>query len=141
MRIVLKSFAGAAILALAGCNSGIPAEATVTLIDRTCTIITSEKSQVPIPGSSQTREVTTKIEQSKGECKSVDEWETIRKKRTKDVDGTAVVHVEYQAPQDGRIHQSTLQFDGRDDEFYDLRAGDHIKIKIAEGDPERIRRA
>ena len=140
MRIEFKLLSGVAALALAGCNSGIAAEATVTTIDRTCTIITEEKSEVPIPGSGKTRDVTTKIEQSKGECKSVEEWESIRKKRTKDIDGTAVVHVEYQTPKDGKIHQSSLTFTGRDDEFYELRAGDRIPIKISSSDPKRIRK-
>lgn len=128
-------------LALAGCSPGISAQATVTTIDRTCTIVTTEKSQVPIPGSSETREVTSKVGQSKGECKSVEEWEEVRKKRNKDVDGVAVVHVEYRAPQDGKLHQGTLEFDGRDDEFYQLRAGDPIEVRVSKDDPDRIRPA
>jgi len=144
MRHAFKFSAATALLgaaiALAGCGSAIPAEATVTTIDRTCTIISSEKSEVPIPGSNETRKVTTKVEQSQGECKSVEEWDEVREKRTKDIDGTAVVHVEYTAPNDGKVHQSSLTFTGRDDEFYKLRAGDRIPIKISKGDPERIRR-
>ena len=62
-------------------------------------------------------------------------------KRTKQVQGTALVHVSYVAPQDGSVHSATLEFDGRDDEFYELKAGDEVDIRIAKNDPNRIRKA
>lgn len=125
---------------LAGCGSqGLPAKATVTLIDRECEIIETIKNQVNDPGGNPIK-VSAEIHRSRGECKSVDEWDKLRTNRTKDVDGTATVHVDYQAPQDGSSHSGTLTFNGRDDEFYKLNAGDSIDIIVAKDDPAKIRK-
>ena len=127
--------------ASAGCgSSGLPAKATVMTIDHECTIIESERKPIDDPRGSGVKldAQTNKI--LKGECKSVDEWQEVRKKRSKKVDGKAAVHVEYQAPQDGSYRTGTLNFTGRDDEFYELKAGDTIDILVAEDDPARIRK-
>ena len=126
---------------LASCgSSGLPAKATVMTIDHECTIIESERKPIDDPRGSGVKldAQTNKI--LKGECKSVDEWQEVRKKRSKKVDGTAAVHVEYQAPQDGSYRTGTLNFTGRDDEFYELKAGDTVDILVAEDDPDRIRK-
>ena len=125
---------------LAGCGGpGLPAKATVTLIDRKCEIIETIKNQEIDPRGKPIK-VQMEVNHSTGECKSVDEWEEVRKKKSKRVDGTAAVHVSYQAPQDGSFQTGTLKFTGRDDEFYELKAGDTIDILVAEDDPKRIRK-
>ena len=126
---------------LAGCGApGLPAKATVTLIDRKCEIIETIKNQETDPRGKPIK-VQMEVNRSTGECKSVDEWEKLRTKRTKDVQGTATVHVDYQAPQDGSAHSGTLTFTGRDDEFYKLNAGDSIDIFVAPDDPAKIRKS
>jgi hypothetical protein len=129
------------LILLAGCGrSGLPAQATVMTIDHECTIVETLTVPVDDPrGSGVKLDAQTK-NTSRGECKSVDEWEEVRKKKSKRVDGTAAVHVSYQAPQDGSFQTGTLKFTGRDDEFYELKAGDTIDILVAEDDPKRIRK-
>lgn len=126
---------------LAGCGApGLPAKATVTLIDRKCEIIETIKNQETDPRGKPIK-VQMEVNHSTGECKSVDEWDKLRTKRTKDVQGTATVHVDYQAPQDGSSHSGTLTFTGRDEEFYRLNAGDSIDIVVASDDPAKIRKS
>ena len=128
-------------LALSGCGAGgVPAKATISTIDRTCDIISTRTETVEDP-SGQKRVVAQEKNRRKGECRSVGEWEEVRTKKTEKVQGTAIVHVDYQAPQDGSHHSSSLQFDGLDDEFYDLKAGDQIEIMVAKDDPTRIWKA
>lgn len=73
-------------------------------------------------------------------CNSTDEFEKIAsaRKRPKIVDGKAVVKVSYTAPQDGSYQTSALHFDGRDEEFYKLRAGDEIAVLVSNDDPSKI---
>ena len=59
-------------------------------------------------------------------------------KRKMDVDGKAVVKVSYTAPQDGSYQTSELRLDGRDDEFYSLKAGDEIEVLVSNDDPAMI---
>ena len=140
-RIVILVAAPAGLL-LAGCGvPGLPAKATVTTIDRKCDIIETIDRQVEDPRGSGVKLKARELNSKTGECKSVEEWAEVRKKRSKDVKGTAAVHVEYQAPQDGSYRQATLNFTGRDDEFYDLNAGDSIDILVAAKDPAKIRKA
>lgn len=127
---------------LAGCGApGLPAKATVTTIDRMCDIIETIEREVDDPRGSGVKLKAHEMNSKTGECKSVEEWAEVRKKRTKAVKGTAAVHVEYQAPQDGSYRQATLNFTGRDDEFYELNAGDSVDIIVAADDPKRIRKA
>ena len=137
MLSVLSSFA-----MTAGCGvPGLPAKATVTTIDRKCAIIETIKREVADPRGTGVKLQAQEMNSKTGECKSVEEWAEVRSKRTKDVDGTAAVHVDYQAPQDGSFHSATLTFTGRDDEFYALNAGDSIDILVAKNDPTKIRKA
>ena len=126
---------------LAGCSAGgLPAKATVTTIDRSCEIVETITREVDDPRATghklRAEEKTTKT----GDCNSVEEWAEVRHKRTKKVVGTADIHLDYQAPQDGSFHSATLSFTGRDDEFYELRAGDSVDILVAKDDPARIRK-
>lgn len=141
-RLSLATSLIAGSLLLGGCGfEGAPATATVVTIDRECQIIESMRRQVDDPRGSGVKLDAAEMRTTKGECKSVAEWEEVREKRKKMVDGTAAVHVEYQAPQDGSYQTATLNFTGRDDEFYELNAGDTIPILVANGDPKRIRKA
>lgn len=127
---------------LAGCGTpGLPAKATVTTIDRKCDIIETIEREVDDPRGSGVKLKAHEMNSKTGECKSVEEWAEVRSKRSKAVKGTAAVHVEYQAPQDGSYRQATLTFTGRDDEFYDLNAGDSFDILVAAHDPAKIRKA
>ena len=108
-----------------------PAKADVYLIDRTCdyTETTTEAD-----GKTTARGMN-------GSCSEVEEWETVRDKRTKVVSGKAVVHLSYTAPQDGSTHTSKLNFTGRDDEFYVLKAGDQVDVLVSTSDPTRVIKA
>ncbi|MBA3670140.1 MAG: hypothetical protein H0W71_08790 [Sphingomonas sp.] len=130
---------GAAVL-LTGCGAGLSAQATVTTIDRTCVIVETIRSEEDDPRVSGHKLRVEQKDTRSADCKSVGEWEKVRAKRTKDVDGKAVVHVDYKAPKDGSYHSSTLTYTGRDDEFYSLKAGDKIDILVSEDDPARIRK-
>lgn len=120
---------------LAACSSGIPTTATVTTIDRSCTII--EKSYKrdfdgeKVPGSEE------EVRRYKGDCNEIDDWEEVKRKRSKSIDGSADINFVFVGP-DGKQHNGTLTFTGRDAEFYDLKAGDPIRIKVAKDDPKRV---
>jgi hypothetical protein len=127
---------------LGGCSAGgLPAKATVTTIDRTCEIIETITREVDDPRAPGHKLKAQEMNSSTGECDSVEEWADVKSKRSKKVAGTAKVHVDYQAPQDGRYHSATLDFTGRDDEFYTLRAGDSVDILVARDNPDKIRKA
>ena len=127
---------------LAGCSvGGLPAKATVTTIDRTCEIVETITREVDDPRATGHKLRAEEKNTTTGDCNSVEEWTEVRHKRTKKVVGTAAVHVDYQAPQDGSFHSATLSFTGRDDEFYELRAGDSFDIVVAKDDPARIHKA
>jgi hypothetical protein len=107
-----------------------PAKATVSYIDRSCQIIeTVEGKDLPKSSTSY-----------RGSCNAVDEWEKVRSDRSKVVDGVAVIHLSYNAPQTGQPQMGELRFDGRDDEFYRLRAGDQVDILVSNSDPTKIRK-
>ena len=138
--VLLPLTASAPLLSACGVE-GLPAEAIVTTIDRECEIIESIRREVDDPRGSGTKIDAQEMNSKTGECKSVEEWAEVREKRTKQVQGTAAVHVDYKAPQDGSYHSATLNFTGRDDEFYELNAGDTIAILVAKNDPTKIRKA
>lgn len=133
---------GTATLLLSACGGGgLPAKATVSMIDRTCDIVTTTTTKVDDPRGSGVKLDSATKDLHKGDCKSVAEWDEVRTKKKERISGTAIVHVDYQAPQDGSYHSTTLEFTGRDDEFYDLKAGDRIEIRVAKDDPARIWKA
>ena len=55
-------------------------------------------------------------------------------KRVIDIDGTADVAFYYTAPQDGSFHTGSFHYGGRDDQFYLLKAGDPLPIRVAKDD-------
>ena len=105
-----------------------PAKATVFLVDRECRFTREYEGGK--------KEIVT------DSCNSTDEFKGIASapggKRKMDVDGKAVVKVSYNAPQDGSYQTSQLRYDGRDDEFYELKAGDQIDIRVSNDDPAVI---
>lgn len=104
-----------------------PAKATVFLIDRECRFTREYEGGK--------KETVTQSCNATGEFKSIAGADG---KRKMDVDGKAVVKVSYTAPQDGSYQTSQLRFDGRDDEFYKLKAGDQIDILVSNDDFARI---
>ena len=134
------------IVALAGALTAcapqsLPAKATVSMVDRKCKIIESTTRQVDDPRAAGHKIEAQEMRSLTDDCSTVEEWAEVRAKRTRKVQGTAVFHVDYQAPQDGSFHSATLTFTGRDDEFYELGAGDSIDILVAKNDPTKIRKA
>ena len=122
------------LVAVVGINGAISrgmnytaAKASVFLIDRQCKFDQHEGG---------TRKTVTQS------CNTTDEFKAIASapngKRKMDVDGKAVVKVSYTAPQDGSYQTSELRFDGRDDEFYELKAGDEIDVLVSNDDPAMI---
>src|SRR5689334_15828501 len=103
--------------------------ATVTTIDRSCRIVETRFDQDYKETGRRTYSDS---------CNSIDEWDKVRTKRNKDVDGTAIIHLSYVAPQTGQSQTGELKFDGHDDEFYKLKAGDEIQILVSNADPTRI---
>ena len=123
----------AMVLSIAGCAPNAKeAKATVVYIDRECKIITTRYDQNYKATDRETRTDS---------CNSIAEWDKVREKRNKVVDGTAVVHLSYMVPQTGQPATGELKFDGRDDEFYRLKAGDEISILVSDADPSRIQKA
>ena len=109
-----------------------PAKASVFLIDRKCDIIETVTSPDGHKSSSTYN----------GECKSVDDaWDKAQSKHDKKISGRATVKVTYVAPKDGSSQTAELHFTARDDEFYDLKAGDEINILVRNDDPTKITKA
>ena len=107
------------------------AKADVYLIDRTCDYT---ETVTTMDGKSTSKPMS-------GSCIEVDDWDAVREKRNKVVAGKAVIHVSYTAPQDGSSHTAELRFDGQDDEFYNLKAGDQVDVLVSNSDPSKIRKA
>ena len=130
--VVLFIVGAAGVSTINRATNYTPAKASVFLIDRNCDIIETETSP---DGHKSTRTY-------KGECKSVDDaWDKAKTKHDKDISGTATVKVSYIAPKDGSSQTSELHFTARDDEFYDLKAGDEINILVRNDDPTKITKA
>ena len=128
--IVLVVAVGAAG-AIDSTSNYVPTEATVYRIDRSCSFTRTYEGG---PGN----QVAEGIEQ---DCSATDEFKKIAAapKRAKDVAGDAVVKVTYTAPQDGTSQTGELKFDGHDEQFYSLKAGDRVKILVANKDLTKIR--
>jgi hypothetical protein len=119
--------------ALAACSPNAQhTKATVSYIDRNCKIV-----RTTYDGDYKRTGTETLTEQ----CSQAEDWEKVRSKRNKVADGKAVVHVTYTAPQNGQFQSGELTFDGRDDEFYRLKAGDEIEILVSNADPTKIAKA
>jgi hypothetical protein len=106
-----------------------PAKAAVFLIDRKCDIV--ETTKTPSGQMLSARKYND-------DCNSIDDWQIARAKHDKTISAKATVKVSYTAPQDGSLQTSELVFDSKDDEFYDLKAGDEINILVSNSDPTKI---
>lgn len=106
-------------------------KASVVMIDRLCNF-----TETTTEGDGRT--VARGLTDS---CSSTDEWEKVRETRSKVVSGTATIHLSYVAPQDGSQQTGQLRYTGRDDEFYEISAGDEIAILVDNEDPTKIRKA
>ena len=130
--------AGAAVVLVAAVSiSGTagnwqPVKATISTIDRKCQII-----ETKYDADYKRKESSTHT----GDCNSVDEWEKVKAKHDRTIAGDAVVHLNYTAPQNGQDQTGDLRFTPREDEFFELKAGDEIKILVSKSDPTRIRKA
>jgi len=122
------------ILGLAGYNAMDrvsnfkPAKATVYEVDRKCDIVETTTS---FDGKKTVRNYN-------GECKSIDAWKTAAAARDHSISGNATIMVNYIAPQDGSSQTSELHFTSRDDEFYDLHAGDEVNVLVSNSDHSKI---
>ncbi len=132
---VLLATAPAALLT--ACSGGVPTTATVTTIDRTCTII--EQSMPEDPEVRQLTKDRPVQSSRKGDCNEVEEWAEVKRTRSKRVEGEAEIHFLYAGP-DGQQRQGSLTYSGADDEFYEIKAGDSLPIRVAKDDPSRVYR-
>lgn len=110
-----------------------PVEAEVTRIERECSFTITE-----------TRENGRKIARGETDsCNSTEEFAKYKAnpdKRPMNVAGTAKVKVSYVSPVDQSDQMGTLTFNGRDEEFYRLKAHDTIKIGVAKDGSGNIRK-
>jgi len=104
-----------------------PATASVFKIDRECdfTETTTDSS-----GSKTARGLSDA-------CDFTGDWDKVRTERSKKISGRATVYVQYVAPQDGQSHTAERKFTGRDDEFYEIKAGDQLKVLVRNDDPDK----
>ena len=117
---------------VAGCSpTADRVKATVTTIDRTCDFVeTSFEGKKAVSARGYT-----------DSCNSTDEWAKVREKRSKKISGHATVHVSYLAPQNGSPQTGEFKLTGGDDAFYEVKAGDEVKILVSKSDPTKIRQA
>jgi hypothetical protein len=109
-----------------------PTKARISTIDRNCDIVETTYD------ANYKRKLARTYTDS---CNSIDEWDKVKDHRKKDVSGKAVVHLDYTAPRTGESETGELRFDGHDDEFYALKAGDEVDILVSNSDPKKIRKA
>jgi len=133
MRFALgRPLAAMIILACSACSpTADRVKATVTTIDRTCDFVETTfagKKAVSARGYTDS-------------CNSTDEWAKVREKRDKRIAGRATLHLSYVAPLDCSQQTAELKRTGRDDAFYEIKAGDEIEILVSKTDPTKIRQA
>jgi hypothetical protein len=110
-------------------------EAEVEQIDRTCMMRTYERTfdgkEKPV-GDFQP-----------GDCYDDKRFQAMRDHPDSNhmtVDGSAEMALAYRDPTSNRMMHGTLQFSGRDAEFYAVNAHDRMKILVSKSDPKRIRK-
>ena len=120
------------VVFVVGCSPNADrVKATVTTIDRTCNFIETTTSP---DGRKTARGLTDS-------CNSTGEWASVKEKRNKRVSGKATVHFSYTAPADGSYQSGKFELTGRDDLFYEIKAGDEVEILVSKTDPTKFRRA
>ena len=119
---------------LSACSSGVPATATITSIERSCTIVEQAMPEDPeVAARTKGRPIQS---ERKGRCDEVEEWAEVKRTKSKKIEGEATIHFAYAGP-DGRQHSGSFHVTGGDDDFYDLSLGDPVEIKFAKDDPSR----
>ena len=109
-----------------------PVEASIFRIDRTCA------SKTTVQETGKPTELVSSIHDCQMNRSFLD---TVRRQagRADFVHGTSTVKVTYLAPQDQTQHIAQLKFDSAADQFYTLKAGDKINIRVSVADPDKIR--
>jgi hypothetical protein len=123
---------------LGACSKGVPATATITSIERTCTIV--ERSLPDDPEVAARAKGRMIQSERKGRCDEVDEWAEVKQSKSKKIEGEATIHFAYAGP-DGKQHVGSFEVTGADDAFYALSLGDSLPIEFDEDQPERNWRA
>ena len=113
---LLATIALVATLALSGCGNNVSATAMVTII---------EQSYQESPTG--TRKLGDK-RSYESECHEIDDWNEVKKKRGMNLKGNAEIHLAFTGA-DGKSHSGIIKVDGQDAQFYDLKAGDSVKVK------------
>ena len=128
-----------AFVCTSGACSGDPSEsewksveASVFRIDRICA------SKTTVQETGRPTELVSSIRDCHMNRSFLD---TVRRQsgRADFVHGTATVKVTYIAPQDQTKHIAQLKFDSASDQFYALKDGDKINIRVSVADPDKIR--
>jgi len=125
-------FGAAVAISGAGGSNWQPVKATISTIDRKCQIIETKYDANYIKKESSTHT---------GDCNSVEEWQKVKTKHDPTIVGSAVVHLNYTAPQNGEYETGELKFTPRENQFFELKAGDELTILVYKTDPARIRKA
>ena len=101
-------------------HNTLPAVATVEKISRTCLLKDSRTGATKYGGC--------------GGREFLNE-QAYRNGKREDLEGKAAVSITYTAPQDGSFQTGRLDYTGHDDQFYQLKAGDRISIRVERKNP------
>ena len=101
-------------------SHSLPIDAVVSRIDRMC--------EWQDEGTGEVRRMARNRGDVTGRYKQTD-------KGTEYVEGDAVIHFTYLAPQDMVERPGELAVTGKDPRFYALKAGDPLPIRVAKDDP------
>ena len=108
-----------------------PAKASVSYIDRTCDFLeTTEKA-----GVKTARALSDSATLRANGTRSAKRSATSAERRSP---AQRQCNLTSTAPQDGSYRTAELKFTGRDDEFYELQAGDEVRIMVNNSDPSKI---
>jgi len=141
LRLLAPAGPVALAAALTGCGPDwVHAKGSVTSIDRKCEIIEARRDPTGETTSSGRAISSQDTRSYTGQCADVAEWEHVRSKHSKKVEGEAEVSVMYTRA-DGQTGSGKLHFDGADREFYDLRYGDPLDVLVDPADPTHLRAA
>ena len=123
------------VAALSGCGdleNYVAAEGEVYRIDRTCEFTVT---------SGYSGHKTVKSETDA--CNATGEFDAMRghaDNNSRRIQGNAKFMISYVSPIDKSTQTGELAFDGGDDEFYSIKAHDHIKILVHKTEPGKIRK-
>ena len=113
------------------------ATAAIARIDRKCEFHTSIRRPLP-EGTKLMDQVTREDCDATGELASLLNQGPYPKRKVK---GEATVWVSYVSPLDGAPHTDSYKLDGKENEFYTLREGSRVGIRIHNREPGHIKPA